>query len=183
MIKSRNDDINFRFNTAILLGKKQMNQEQSFFVTAFSTQIQTDATNPRSKNVRPSKTEKERDQQRRAWFIAGHLTVFAKLSHHAVRLESRIFSSRCFRVLRNLPLLLPPSPPNPPVIPLSHCPLSLRLLCQEASPTFPLSETSSGGCSSLPRDIANERKESSQIFRVRRVICFERCISIRRNQR
>lgn len=37
-----------------------------------------------------------------AWFIAGHLTVFAKLSHHAVRLESRIFSSRCFRVLRNL---------------------------------------------------------------------------------
>lgn len=31
-----------------------------------------------------------------AWFIAGHLTVFAKLSHHAVPLESRIFSSRCF---------------------------------------------------------------------------------------
>ena len=49
-----------------------------------------------------------------AWFIAGHLTVFAKLSHHAVRLESRIFSSRCFRVLRNLappvsPFAVPPS--------------------------------------------------------------------------
>lgn len=38
-----------------------------------------------------------------AWFIAGHLTVFAKLSHHAVPLESRIFSSRCFSV--------PPFPP------------------------------------------------------------------------
>lgn len=48
-----------------------------------------------------------------ARFIAGHLTVFAKLSHHAVRLESRIFSFRCFRVLRNLP---------PPVFPFAMPP-------------------------------------------------------------
>lgn len=47
-----------------------------------------------------------------AWFIAGHLTIFAKLSHHAVPLESRIFSSRCFSV--------PPSPPSHlPVVPPS----------------------------------------------------------------
>jgi len=43
-----------------------------------------------------------------AWFIAGHLTVFAKLSHHAVPLESRIFSSRCFSFSVS-PLPLPPS--------------------------------------------------------------------------
>lgn len=43
-----------------------------------------------------------------AWFIAGHLTVFAKLSHHAVPLESRIFSSRCFSF--SVPPLPFPSP-------------------------------------------------------------------------
>lgn len=47
-----------------------------------------------------------------AWFIAGHLTVFAKLSHHAVPLESRIFSSRCFSF--SVPPL--PSPPPFPLV-------------------------------------------------------------------
>lgn len=40
--------------------------------------------------------QKQRRNAAGAWFIAGHLTVFAKLSHHAVPLESRIFSSWCF---------------------------------------------------------------------------------------
>lgn len=45
---------------------------------------------PRPKNARPSKTEEGTRASCR-----GHLTVFAKLSHRAVRPESRIFSSRC----------------------------------------------------------------------------------------
>lgn len=73
-----------------------------------------------------------------AWFIAGHLTVFAKLSHHAVRLESRIFSSRCcFRVLRNL---VPPpvSPFAVPTLSLLRC---LRFLFLRAGATTPCSTT------------------------------------------
>lgn len=54
-----------------------------------------------------------------AWFIAGHLTVFAKLSHHAVPLESRIFSSRCFS--SSVP------PPSCPTLP-SPLPWFCRLL-------------------------------------------------------
>lgn len=54
-----------------------------------------------------------------AWFIAGHLTVFAKLSHHAVPLESRIFSSRCFS--SSVP------PPSCPTL-LSPLPRFCRLL-------------------------------------------------------
>lgn len=55
-----------------------------------------------------------------AWFIAGHLTVFAKLSHHAVPLESRIFSSRCFS------FSVPPLPPS--AVPHPFLPPSLQLL-------------------------------------------------------
>lgn len=59
-----------------------------------------------------------------AWFIAGHLTVFAKLSHHAVPLESRIFSSRCFSFsvppLPSFPLLLVSLYPLPQT--LAHLP-------------------------------------------------------------
>jgi len=57
-----------------------------------------------------------------AWFIAGHLTVFAKLSHHAVPLESRIFSSRCFS-FSVPPLSPPPLPPSLPIPLVSSYPL------------------------------------------------------------
>lgn len=65
-----------------------------------------------------------------AWFIAGHLTVFAKLSHHAVPLESRIFSSRCFSFSA-----VPTPLVSLVVIPLPHIFLSrlplIRLLSDE----------------------------------------------------
>lgn len=86
---------------------------------------------PPAKNVRPSKTEKERGRRRRgAWFIAGHLTVFAKLSHHAVPLESRIFSSRCFQLLSRRPARRPP--PSLPPPPSTDSPSSLRVATNRA---------------------------------------------------
>lgn len=62
-----------------------------------------------------------------AWFIAGHLTVFAKLSHHAVPLESRIFSSRCFS--SSVP------PPSCPTLP-SPLPWFCRLLSLSFSRSY-----------------------------------------------
>lgn len=63
-----------------------------------------------------------------AWFIAGHLTVFAKLSHHAVPLESRIFSSRCFSFSVPPPSCLTLLSPLPRFCRLPHLLLSLSLV-------------------------------------------------------
>lgn len=80
-----------------------------------------------------------------AWFIAGHLTVFAKLSHHAVPLESRIFSSRC------LSFSVPPFPSPPP-------PFPSRLV---VPPT-------ADSCTSLPPSYVTIRRRQHTLIDLRR---------------